>query len=381
MEIKTKTIKKAMFLIFYAIFIWWIFDNIKFVGKGINLFLGVMAPFIVGLVIAFILNKPMTFIEEKLFDKGRVFGGLKDKYKRPISFSLALILFIAVMVVVLVLVVPNLVDAGEELADKIPKYWENIQEYVKDSSIKYSAINDLIQDIDFDKISEGIYSFVRGGFSNWLGSTFTVFSSVIGGLVSAGLGFVFAVYFLLQKETLIEGLKKVIYAIFPLKIAGRIFYVGTVTKDSFSQFLTGQTLDALALGGLFLITMFIFRFPYALMVSVIITISAFIPIVGSFVGLVIGTFLIFVESPKMAGFFIILFFVLQQIEGNLIYPKVVGKASGLSSVWILAAVTLGGSLMGIVGIILFVPMFSVIQKLLSEYIDNRLKEKNIDRVE
>lgn len=381
MEIKTKTIKKGMFLIFYAIFIWWIFDNIKFVGKGINLFLGVMAPFIVGLVIAFILNKPMTFIEEKLFDKGRVFGGLKDKYKRPISFSLALILFIAVMVVVLVLVVPNLVDAGEELADKIPKYWENIQEYVKDSSIKYSAINDLIQDIDFDKISEGIYSFVRGGFSNWLGSTFTVFSSVIGGLVSAGLGFVFAVYFLLQKETLIEGLKKLIYAIFPLKIAGRIFYVGTVTKDSFSQFLTGQTLDALALGGLFLITMFIFRFPYALMVSVIITISAFIPIVGSFVGLVIGTFLIFVESPKMAGFFIILFFVLQQIEGNLIYPKVVGKASGLSSVWILAAVTLGGSLMGIVGIILFVPMFSVIQKLLSEYIDNRLKEKNIDRVE
>lgn len=381
MEIKTKTIKKAMFLIFYAIFIWWIFDNIKFVGKGFNIFLGVMAPFIVGLVIAFILNKPMTFIEEKLFDKGRVFGGLKDKYKRPISFSLALILFIIVTAIVVVLVVPNLVGAGEELADKIPKYWKNIQEYLKDSSIKYSAINDLIQEVDFDKISDGVYSFVRGGFSNWLGSTFTVFSSLIGGLVSAGLGFVFAVYFLLQKETLIEDFKKLIYAIFPLKIAGRIFYVGTVIKDSFSQFLTGQTLDALALGGLFLITMLIFRFPYALMVSVIITISAFIPIVGSFVGLLIGAFLIFVESPKMAGFFIILFLVLQQIEGNLIYPKVVGKASGLSSVWILAAVTLGGSLMGIVGIILFVPMFSVIQKLLSEYIDNRLKEKKIDLLE
>ena len=381
MEIKTKTIKKAMFLIFYAIFIWWIFDNIKFVGKGLNLFLGVMAPFIVGLVMAFILNKPMSFIEEKLFARGRVFGGLKDKYKRPISFLLALLLFIIVIIIVLVLVVPNLVDAGEELADKIPKYWENIQGYVKDSSIKYSAINDFIQDMDFDKVSEGIYSFVRGGFSNWLGSTFTVFSSVVGGLISAGLGFVFAVYFLLQKETLIQDFKKLIYAIFPLKLAGRIFYVGRVTKDSFSQFLTGQTLDAMALGGLFLITMLIFRFPYALMVSVIITISAFVPIVGSFVGLVIGAFLIFVESPKMAGFFIILFFALQQIEGNLIYPKVVGKASGLSSVWILAAVTLGGSLMGIVGIILFVPMFSVIQKLLSEYIDNRLKEKNIDRVE
>ncbi len=379
MDIKTKTIKKAMFLIFYAIFIWWIFDNIKFVGKGINLFLGVIAPFIVGLVIAFILNKPMIFIEEKLFHKGKVFGGLKDKYKRPISFSLALILVIIVIAIVLILVVPNLVDAGNELTDKIPKYWENIQDYVMNSSIKYSAINDIIQDFDFDKISEGIYSFIRGGFSNWLGSTFTVFSSVVGGLVSAGLGFVFAVYFLLQKETLIEDFKKLIYAVFPLKIAGKIFYVGTVIKDSFTQFLTGQTLDALALGGLFLISMLIFRFPYALMVSVVITISAFIPIVGSFFGLVIGAFLIFVENPKMAGFFIILFFVLQQIEGNLIYPKVVGKASGLSSVWILAAVTLGGSLMGIVGIILFVPMFSVIQKLLSEYIDNRLKEKKIDR--
>lgn len=127
--------------------------------------------------------------------------------------------------------------------------------------------------------------------------------------------------------------------------------------------------------------MLVFKFPYALMTSIIIAISAFIPIVGSFIGLLIGTFLIFVESPKMAGLFIILFFTLQQIEGNFIYPKVVGKASGLSSVWILAAVTLGGSLMGVVGIILFVPLFSVIQKLLSDYVDRRLKEKDIEVVD
>lgn len=132
---------------------------------------------------------------------------------------------------------------------------------------------------------------------------------------------------------------------------------------------------------MFFITMMIFSFPYALMVSIIIAISAFIPIVGSFIGLVIGSFLIFVEDPKMAGFFIILFFVLQQVEGNLIFPKVVGKASGLSSVWILAAVTLGGSLMGILGIIIFVPLFSVIQKLLKEYTDKRLEEKQIDNLE
>lgn len=381
MEIKTNRMKRLMFLIFFAILIWWIFDNIKFVGKGFNLFLGIIAPFIVGLVIAFILNKPMSFIEEKLFYKGKVFGGLKEKYKRPISFLLTLILFIVIIAIVLALVIPNLIGAGEELADKLPRYWKNMQEYIEKSSIKYSKINDLIQDIDFDEINKNIYSFVKGGLLNWLGSTFLVFSSVVGVMVSSALGFVFAVYFLLQKETLIEGIKKLIYAIFPLKVARKICYIGAVTRNSFSQFLTGQTLDALILGGLFFVAMMIFRFPYALMVSIIIAISAFIPIVGSFVGLFIGAFLIFVESPKMSGFFIILFFTLQQIEGNLIYPKIVGKASGLSSVWILAAVTLGGSLMGIIGIILFVPLFSVIQKLLSEYVDEKLKEKEIEIID
>lgn len=381
MEIQTNRMKRLMFLIVYAIFIWWIFDNIKLVGKGFNLILGIIAPFIVGLVIAFILNKPMTFIEKKLFYKGKVFGGLKDRYERPISLLLTLILFILVIAVVSVLVIPNLIGAGQELADKLPRYWEDIQEYIKNSSIKYSKINDLIQDIDFNEINDNIYSFIKGGLLNWLGSTFSVFSSVIGGIVSAALGFVFAVYFLLQKETLIEDVKKLIYAILPLNAAKKTIYIGTVTRNSFSQFLTGQTLDALILGGLFFTSMMIFRFPYALMVSIIIAISAFIPIVGSFAGLFIGTFLIFVESPKMAGLFIILFLVLQQIEGNLIYPRVVGKASGLSAVWILAAVTLGGSLMGIVGIIIFVPLFSVIQKLLSEYVDERLEEKDIKIVD
>ena len=320
----------------------------------------------------------MSFIEEKLLHKGRVFEKLNDKLKRPISFSITLILFILIVVLVLVLVIPNLVEAGEELADKLPVYLENFQQAIKDSSIKYYKINDFIQQINFDDVSQSIYSFVKGGFSDWIGSTFTVFSSVVGGIVSAGLGIVFAIYFLLQKEDLILSIKKLMYSVFPLNIAKRIDRIGTITKDSFSDFLTGQTLDVLILGGLFFITMLIFKFPYALMVSIIIAISAFVPIVGSFLGLLVGTFLIFVEDPKMAGFFIILFFVIQQIESNLIYPKVVGKASGLSSAWILAAVTLGGSLMGIIGIVIFVPLFSVIQKLLQEYMDRRLKEKNIN---
>lgn len=381
MNIKTKPMKRIMFLIFFAILIWWLFDNFKFLGKSIGLLIGILAPFLIGLVIAFILNKPMSFFEKKLFGKDGPFSGLKEKYKRIISFLITFILFILILGIVLVIVIPNLIEAGDELAEKIPKYWENVQSFIESSSIKYSRINDWVQEIDFSKINDSIYSFVRGGFSNWVGSTFTVFSSVVGGLISVGLGFVFSIYFLFQKEDLILNIKKLIYSVFPLTVAHRIVYIGKITKESFSEFLTGQSLDALALGGLFFISMMIFRFPYALMVSVVISISAFIPIVGPFIGLVIGAFLIFVENPKMAGFFIILFLVLQQIEGNLIFPKLVGKASGLSSVWILAAVTLGGSLMGIIGIVLFVPMFSVIQKLLKEYTDNKLAEKNISNLD
>lgn len=378
METKTKSIKKAMFLIFFAVFIWWLFDNVKFIGIGINLFFDILSPFIIGLVIAFILNKPMSFIEHNLFVKIIPSDRLKDKYKRPISFFMTLTLFIVVLGIVLMIVIPNLIGAGEELTEKLPKYLANIQDYIKNSSIKHATINDWILGINFNEISDNAYTFVKGGFLNWLGSTFTVFSSVVGGIISTGLGFVFAIYFLLQKEELILSVKKLIYATFPLNIADRVVYIGTITSESFSQFLTGQTLDALALGGLFFISMLILKFPYAVMVSTIIAISAFVPIVGSFVGLVIGAFLIFVETPKMAGFFIVLFLVLQQVEGNLIYPKIVGKASGLSSIWILAAVTLGGSLMGIIGIILFVPLFSVLQKLLTEYTEKRLKEKGVD---
>lgn len=378
MKITSDQTKRAMVLIVFSVFIWWVFGNYQFILRGFNVLLGILTPFIIGFVIAFILNKPMSFFEKKLFEDGAKFEKVKEKYKRPLSYLITALLFLLIIAIVLLLVIPNLVSAGEDLAQKIPAYWENVEEYIKTSSIKYSGINDWVQGIDFQEINDSMLSFVSGQSINWLGSTFSVFSTVIGRIISLGLGFVFSIYFLLQKEDLSLGIKRLIYSVFPLRVADRIIYIGKITRESFSQFILGQSLDALALGSLFFVTMMIFRFPYAMMVSIIIAISAIIPIVGPFIGLVIGAFLIFVESPKMAGLFIILFLVLQQIEGNLIYPKIVGKASGLPSVWILAAVTLGGSLMGILGIILFVPIFSVIQKLLKEYTDKKLKEKDLE---
>lgn len=379
MDIKKISMKKVMFLIVFTIFIWWLFENFKFVGWGFGIFLEISTPFIIGLVIAFILNKPMTLLEEKIFDKKGLFKGKMSKHKRPISLLITIIIFAIVIALVLILVIPNLIEAGKEIAEKIPSYWDNLQVFIEKSSINYPQINEQIKNINFNDVTSNLFSFLQGGFSNWIGSTFNVVTSIIGVFVSLAIGLVFSVYFLLQKESLIIGVKKFIYAIFPINVSDRIVYIGKITNESFSDFLFSQTLISIILGLLFLVIMLIFRFPYALMISVIITLTTIIPLIGPFIGLVIGAFLIFVEDPRMAGFFIILFLVLQQIEGNFIYPNLVGKKSGLSPVWILAAVTIGGSVFGIIGIIIFVPLFTVIHKLLKEYTDRKLEEKKIDQ--
>lgn len=204
----------------------------------------------------------------------------------------------------------------------------------------------------------------------WLTSSFVLAGSVFGGLISFLIGIIFSIYFLLDKDSLMEANKRLFQVILPRKTFNKTLYISRLTSKAFSDFILAQSLEAVILGGIFFISMSLFKFPYAGMISVVIAVFSFIPMVGSFVGLFVGIILIFVESPQLAGWFIILFLVLQQIEGNLIYPRVVGKLSGLSPLLTLAAVTLGGSLMGIVGMLLFVPIFSVIQKLTTDYIKN-----------
>lgn len=371
MDLFTKDVKRNMFLIFFGILIWWMFANIKFVSNSINTFLGAISPLIIGFIISFILNRPMMFFERKIFKKRR----LKDKFERLISILLTIVVFMLGITLVLLIVIPALIDTWIELKDKLPEYLNAIKEYIKNSSIKYSKINEWIQSVDVEGIRDNISNFIKGGLFNWLGSTFSIASSVFGSIISFFLGFIFSIYFLLQKEDLIKSIKKLLFTFFPLQLAIRITYIGSLIKIAFSEFLLAQSLEAMILGSMFFISMLVFRFPYSTMISIVIAVFSFIPVVGSFVGLFVGIILIFVESPKLAGLFIILFLVLQQIEGNIIYPKVVGKFSGLSSLLTLVAVTLGGSLMGVVGIILFIPLFAVMQQLLKEYMDKTLENK------
>lgn len=367
MDFFSKEVKRGMFLIFFGIFTWWLFINSKFIGSKIDLLLQALSPLVIGFVISFILNRPMMFFEKLLYRNKKI----DDKFIRTLSLLITILVFMLIITLLILIVVPSLINTAIELKYKFPEYLKSIKEYIENSSIKNSIFDNWIQNIDINSIRDNISEFIKGGLFNWLGSTFSIASSVVGNVLSFFLGFIFSIYFLMQKEEIVEGIKKILHVILPLQFSNRILYIGNLTKKAFSDFLLAQSLEAVILGSIFFITMLIFRFPYTSMISVVIAVFSFIPVVGSFIGLFVGIILIFVESPKLAGLFILLFLVLQQIEGNIIYPKVVGKFSGLSPLLTLVAITLGGSLMGVVGIILFIPIFAVIQELIKDFSNDK----------
>jgi predicted PurR-regulated permease PerM len=246
---------------------------------------------------------------------------------------------------------------------------------------EYPEIADYISRYNFnwEQIFGNVYNFLINSGGNMLQSTFQMASSIIGGVIDFFLGFIFAVYILLQKEKLGQQSRKLIYAYLPERMADKIISVCSLAAKIFAKFLSGQCLEAVILGSIFFVAMSIFRFPYALMISVLIGFTALIPVFGAFIGCFVGAFLILIVDPWMALWFILLFFVLQQLEGNFIYPHVVGGSVGLPSMWVLLAVTIGGSTMGVAGMLIFIPMASVLYTLLREATYKRLAKRNIPR--
>lgn len=379
MELKSKNMKNAIFLISFAIILMFLLENLSEVGDYIRRIISIISPFIIGGGIAFIMNNPMMFIERTFFSEKSPLGKIKEGFKRPLSYLITLIIFIATILIILLIIIPELVNTIQELAVKLPEYWKDLQVFVVKNLIDNPQVTDWVNNINIDWVSieEGLLSFFKRSALDWIGNTFSFATSLVGNIVTFVVAFIFSIYVLLQKETLIRQYKKVILAFTSASLAQRIFHIGELSNRAFSNFISGQLLEAVIIGTLFLVAMVIFGFPYALMISLTIAVTALIPIVGAFIGCVIGAFLILVESPIQALWFLIMFLVIQQIEGNLIYPHVVGKASGLPSIWILVAVTVGGSLMGILGILLFIPIGSILYTLLREAINHRLKIKDV----
>ena len=380
MELSKENMKKIMWLIVFTILILVGVVNVDKLWGVVVFLLNIIYPFLLGGAIAFIINMPMRFIERNLFQRGsQKYQKAVKRLARPLSLVLSICFILAVLQLVLFVVLPQMGETVLGLSNDIRQFWPQLQEWAiklfDDNPEIVGWINEL--EVDWDQLVQQAISFLKVGAGTILGSTYSVAKTIVSAATNFVIAFVFAVYVLLQKEKLGVQVNKIMYAFLPEKVVEKIRSVCGLTHRTFSNFLTGQCLEAVILGSMFFFTMMLLNFPYALLVGGLIAFTALIPIFGAFIGCFVGTFLILMENPMQAIAFVILFLVLQQIEGNLIYPHVVGSSVGLPSIWVLVAVTLGGSLMGVIGMLIFIPLLSVIYTLFRGYVYKRLKSRKL----
>lgn len=376
MDLNKKNMKNIMLLIVFAVLFYVGVQRIESVAAGFSFVVSIVFPFLLGAAMAFILNVPMSFMEKRLFSKTK---GKAKKLKRPICLVLAILFVVAILWIVLLVVIPEVASTVASLSVNIEAALIKLQRWAMDIFEDNKQIEVWIASLqfDWDGIIHTAFGFLKNGAGNVLNSTMTVAKTVINSVMNFCVAFVFACYILLQKEKLAVQIRKILYAFFSKKVVTKVLDIESLSYKTFANFVTGQCCEAVILGTMFFISMSILRFPYALLVGVLIAFTALIPIFGAFIGCFLGTFLILVADPMKAIAFVILFLVLQQVEGNLIYPHVVGGSVGLPSIWVLVAVTVGGSLMGIVGMLVFIPICSVLYALFREMVYKRLKERGI----
>ena len=364
MDLSRDTIRKLQGLILFTVVVVVAGVNYHRILGLLGRLLHIGSPFIAGGVIAFILNVPMRRIEAYLPVPEK-----HQKIRRPISLCLSILLVAGILFLVFFVVAPELFGTLWTLQKSIPVFFASLQNGAERLFASYPEILDYVSGIsvNWDQVLTDVGEFLKSGAGTMLNTTFSAARSIASGVTNFSI--------LLQKETLKRQMEMLLKAFLPEGQVGRILYIARLSEKIFSSFLTGQCLEAVILGTMFFIALSLLRLPYALLIGVLIAFTALIPIFGAFIGLGVGAFLMLMVSPTSAVIFIITFFVLQQIEGNLIYPHVVGSSVGLPSIWVLAAVTIGGSLMGVAGMLVFIPLCSVLYALLREAVHERLKDK------
>ena len=382
MDLSKMSIKKIRELIVFTALLvvaLWKFDVVLGVLKTIW---DIIFPFVLGGAIAFLTNVPMSFLEKKIFEKVKKKNKIVRKLERPISLILTIVLVVGVIALVMFGVIPQLTRTMGTLVTSINDFIPQMQSWIGEFFHNNQEIMNLVDQIEFDPdqaIKWGI-SLLGNGAGNMMNTTMSAVGSIVSGVATFFIAFSFACYILFQKEKLHVQIRKVFFAFLPRQKADTFLKVCSLTYRTFANFLAGQCLEAVILGSMFVVTLSILRMPYALLIGILIAFTALIPIFGAFIGCAVGSFLIFMVNPQQAILFVIVFLVLQQIEGNLIYPHVVGESVGLPSIWVLAAVTIGGNLMGIVGMLVFIPLLSVLYTIFREFVYLRLKKQNIKQV-
>lgn len=380
MNLNKENLKKIRGLIVFTVILLIALWNYSLILDVLGQGVGIVYPFLLGGAIAFVINVPMSFFEEKLFQNQMMKNKkVAQRLARPVSLIITLIVVVSVIGLVVFGVLPKLGDTFISIGKGIQSFMPKAQSWAEEIFHNNKEIKEWLDSLtlDWDKIINEVVKFFTSGASSVLGSTFVVARRIASGITTFVIAFVFACYILLQKEKLNIQIRKVMYAYMKEDLVKKVLDVCSLSYRTFSNFLTGQCLEAVILGTMFVICMGILQMPYAMLIGVLIAFTALIPIFGAFIGCVVGAFLILTVAPMKALVFVIMFLILQQIEGNLIYPRVVGSSVGLPSIWVLAAVSIGASLMGIVGMLVFIPIVSVLYALLRGDVYEHLEKKRI----
>ncbi|ELC8361675.1 AI-2E family transporter [Clostridium perfringens] len=376
MEFKNNKIKDYIFLSTYIILLIFFFINIKDIMNFLYKFLGILKPFIWGIAIAFILNIPVKLIEKNL-GNSKFFKGMK----RSFSITLTFLFFILAITLFILFVIPQLLSSISTLMNSIPEYLSQFEKFLEVNAINNSQSQVMMQNIINELLNmwKEILKVTSQIVGTSLGYLLDFTLGITYGVINFFLALILAIYMLASKEILISQLKLIIYAFVSKNKADRIIELGKMCNEMFSKFILGQCTEALVIGVLCFIGMIILKMPYALLISVVIGVTALIPVFGAFLGTIPSAFIILIIDPIKALWFIIFIIVLQQLEGNLIYPRVVGSSIGLSALWVMFAMIVGGSLFGIIGMLIGIPIFGVVFKILKRVANRKINEKGIER--
>lgn len=388
-ELSPKNLKKILLIITYAIVLCLALLNLDVVFKVFSYLFNLLKPFLYGFCLAFILNIPLSKFEgmiknRKLKKKAKQkesknIPEKKNTKLRVLGIIVSLLIFIGIICLTMFLVIPEIINTFNIFKENIPAAFAKCQEWLADMMSNYPDIFEKIRSYtpDWQAIDTDITNVIKSAAAGIIGGSIRFIIGLFSGVFNFFMGLVFAIYMLMQKETLVRQLKKLVNACVSESKASKLLYIGKITNNTFKKFFGGQFVEAVLLGTLCFIGMQIFRMPYALTISVLIGVTALIPVFGAFFGTAIGAILILAVNPMQALWFVVFIIVLQQIDGNLIYPKIVGDSVGLPGIWVMLAVLLGGNSLGIIGMLVAVPIASVIYKLIQEKVN---KNKSIEQM-
>lgn len=380
MDLNKKNMKRIALLIAFGLLLYWGLNHPGQAGRMLSTVFSIFLPFLLGGCLAFLLNVILRPVERGWRHAwGKKYGPRQKRAQRPVCLLVSTLLLVGVVFAIFFIVVPALKDSVVNFVSLLPSrlvhlehWWNDLVGFLEAHSIQLPEFS-----LNSTELQNNITSFLSKYGEDFLNTTIGITSSIFSLVVNLVLALAFSLYLLAQKETLTGQAKKVVRALFSEKWAHWITDVARMTNRTFSNFVTGQLTEAVILGTLCFLGMLIFRLPYAGVISVLVGFTALIPIFGAFIGVGIGAFLILLVSPIKALWFILFFVILQQLEGNLIYPRVVGKSVGLPGIWVLAAVTVGGNAFGLAGMLLAVPLCSVLYTLARQGINARLARKGL----